>query len=114
MRPGASMGQMRAAMANGGDLANNNRCLAYCMKFQLFKQNYINYIRLKLMVNNYITQCLMSLIMLVEQVLEKQCIPKQYFFPIRGYYPIFVVANLIFIKMIHSYAYENTPTLLFW
>lgn len=89
------MNQMRMMQMSGGDPTGGGRCLAYLMKYQCFRKNYMNYIQFKVFFKNYLTQYLMSMVMITEKIVDKQCLPKKALFPIRGLYPVYLIANVM-------------------
>ena len=106
--------QLRTLQFPGGDPTGGNRWLAFLLKFQCFRHNYINYIQAKMICNNYITQYLMSMVLAVEWILDKLHWPKRYLFFIRGFYPIYLMTNIVLCWILHKYTNANTPNILNW
>ena len=64
------------------------------------------------MANGYLTQYLMVSIMAIENTLDKQCLPKTVFFPIRGMYWIYLIVNLVLGWILYTYGWTSTPSLM--
>ena len=96
------------------DPINSNRCLKCWLSYKIFRLNYFTYLQVKMSINNFWMKYINSWILMIEKALDWCWVPKNMFFFVRGYYPLYILINLLFAYVLFTDVNINQTEILYW